>query len=82
MVFVNSLKVETTFPLAKYRQKPSLYFFYFFFAGGGGGFRARRTEMAAESRWQCTSGEAARKTSGTERFNSPCSLDFDIFLSD
>ena len=29
-------------------------------------------EMAAEGRWHCTSGEAARKTSGSERFDLLC----------
>ena len=40
---------------------------------------AGRMEMAAEGRWHCTSAEATRKTSGSERFNSPCSMIFDQF---
>ena len=34
--------------------------------------------MAAKGRWHCTSGEAARKTSGAERFDLLCRMDLDL----
>ena len=42
--------------------------------------RAQRDQLSAEGR--TTSGEAARKTSGPERYDLPFPLNFDLFLSD